>query len=84
MWGGGDKPPVTWPIVIDRGKSNKVSLSSATPGASIGFKLIRPGQPEPTSWSVYTAPIKIEQGSTLKCFAHRIGFEPSRETVESF
>ena len=84
MWNGNNKPPVTEPIVIDRSKGSTVTLSSATPGASIGFKVIRPGQPEPASWSVYAKPIKVEQGSTLKCFAHRIGFECSQETAESF
>ena len=84
MWNGHDKPPVTEPIVVDRSKGLTVTLSTATPGASVGFKVIRQGQAEPASWSVYSMSIKVEPGSTLKCFAHRIGYEPSRETIESF
>jgi len=79
MWQGGDHPPSTSEVIIKPGKDNLVTLSCETKGASIGFKIINEGESEPTSWAVYTQPIKIAKGQTIKAVAQRIGFEKSGE-----
>lgn len=84
MWNGGGQPPLTGNVQVIPGKGTSVTLSCPTPGASIGYKVIRSGDPEPASWSVYIAPFTIEKGITLKVFAHRIGFEPSAEVIRQF
>lgn len=80
MWQGGDHPPSTADVVIKATKDNLVTLSCETKGASIGYKVIGDGEGEPASWSVYTKPIKISKGQTVKAVAQRIGFEKSEES----
>ncbi len=81
MWQGGDHPPSTADVVIKANKNNTVTLSCETKGASIGFKVIDEGESESTSWSVYTQPIKVTKGQTVKVIAQRIGYERSKESV---
>lgn len=81
MWQGGDRPPATAEVVIKVGTDNLVTLSCETKGASIGFKVVDETGPESTSWNVYTKPIKVTKGQTIKAVAQRIGFEKSGEST---
>jgi len=75
MWGGDEKPPVTaTPEIITN--EGKISVSCATQGASIGYKIIKRGI-ESDSWEVYSTPFELKKKETLLYQAHRIGYEPS-------
>jgi N-sulfoglucosamine sulfohydrolase len=70
-WNGEDQAPKTeFPKVLRQGGS--VKLSSATPGASIGYKF-RAKDP----WSVYTGAVKINGQDSLYVIAQRIGYSKS-------
>jgi hypothetical protein len=79
MWQGGDHPPATADVVVKVSNDNVVTLSCETKGASIGFKVVDESGTESTSWNVYTKPIKLTKGQTIKVVAQRIGFEKSGE-----
>ena len=76
MWDGKETPPLTESPILTISET-KVSIDCATPGASIGYKVIREGQ-EPDSWQVYTGPFELKMDDILKFQAHRIGYEPSQ------
>jgi arylsulfatase A-like enzyme len=76
LWKGAEKQPVTADPVISA-TDGAVSLSSATAGASIGYKILFPDAPMPTAWSVYKKPFDLPNGAKLIAKAHRIGFVPS-------
>ena len=60
---------------------NRVSLSSETVGANLGYQLLEEGQAEGRAWQVYQEePVELEPGQRLVAIAHRLGFKPS-ETV---
>ena len=75
IWHGDHKPVTSDPVVLHH--SNIVTMSSATPGASIGYKIIH-NNSEKNVWSLFLKPIPILPGDKLKVIAHRIGYEPSR------
>jgi len=79
MWRGQDSAPITETPEITI-KKGKVSISCATEGASIGYKIISKGK-EPDVWEVYTEPFELKEKEKVQYQAHRIGFEPS-ETQE--
>ncbi len=85
LWDGADQQPVTEKPGIRFNRSGSAALiSNFTEGASIGYKLIPENGPEPDSWTIYSSDqdlIALQQGTTLKTIAHRIGFIPS-EIVE--
>jgi arylsulfatase A-like enzyme len=70
-WDGKDTPPVTAAPEISF-QSGKVTLSSATKGASIGYR-----KSSADTWSVYQQPFEWKAGDSLYVNAHRIGYEPS-------
>lgn len=74
-WGGQDEAPTTKPAQI-KFENGKVSLSSATSSASIGYR-----KSKNESWKVYAAPFDGNQGDSLYVNAHRIGFGPSEIAV---
>ena len=74
-WDGQDSPPIT-DTPTATVSNGKVSITCATPGASIGYKIVKEGT-EPESWEVYTDPFDLEGDVTLLFLAHRIGYEPS-------
>ncbi|MFN3996651.1 sulfatase [Algoriphagus sp.] len=74
-WGGKDEPPITEPAQV-KFENGKVSLSSATSSASIGYR-----KSKNDSWRVYAAPFDGNPGDSLYVNAHRIGFEPSEKAV---
>ena len=79
MWNGKDSPPETAIVNISIDAS-KATLTCATKGASIAFKLFDKNEKEPTSWQVYTHPIAISKGQIIRAVAQRIGYEKSKET----
>jgi len=79
MWGG-DVLPVTQDALIKIQADKLVAITCATKDASIGYKIITPQEPEPTSWEVYTKPFKLLKGQSVKAVAQRIGFVKSGET----
>ncbi len=70
-WGGDDEAPVTASPGIRR-EASTVVLTSATPGASIGYKFKTKDH-----WNVYSAPVKIEGQDSLHVVAQRIGYRKS-------
>ncbi|SNR65781.1 Arylsulfatase A [Lutibacter agarilyticus] len=81
LWEGKNKQPETTKPVIAI-SDNKITISSETEGASIGYKIINRNGEDPTEWSVYNRPLNsINKGSRLLIQAHRIGFKPS-EIIE--
>ena len=69
LWPGGDQPTTAAPAIARDGGT--VTLTSDTPGASVGYKL-----PGDAAWRVYTAPFPA--AGPVEAVAHRIGFKPSR------
>lgn len=81
MWNGKNTPPVTAAPLITR-KAKGVTISCATAGASIGFKIHREGAAgEPEVWDIYQSrEIPLNHGDKLLVQVQRIGFEPSQVT----
>jgi len=74
-WDGADHAPTTEPVEV-RFEDGKVSLSSTTKSASLGFK-----KSASDVWSVYQFPFEMNAGDSLYVLAHRIGYEPSEGSV---
>ncbi|MDJ0919899.1 MAG: sulfatase [Henriciella sp.] len=74
MWPDGQQPQTQSPEVrIERdGSEQLVFLSSATPGASIGYRI-----GTQTPWKIYDGPLRLEQGKIVEAKAVRYGFEES-------
>ncbi len=75
IWPGKRQPVTvdpTWEI-----NNEKLSITCATPGASIGFQVS--GNPEewPDAWEIYGAPIQIRDGVHVRIKADRLGYQPS-------
>ena len=82
FWPGREQPKTVAPAAEFDAAAGVLSLASATPGASIGYR--RAGEASPTiGWQVYAAPIKPMPGATIEAIAHRLGFAPSPVTVWS-
>ncbi len=66
---GGEVPQTAAPTVhIEEGRA---TLRSATPGASIGFRL------EGGAWQIYRAPVAVRRGQQMEAKALRYGWEES-------
>jgi len=76
LWNGAETQPVTAEPVITS-VNGEVSISCATEGASIGYKITGADGAEPMAWNVYQEPFTAPQGMKLKVKAHRIGFKAS-------
>lgn len=74
-WDGAEEPLATEPVVM-KFEDGKVTLSSATNGASIGFK-----KSASDVWTVYRSPFEMGKGDSLYMLAHRIGYTPSTEVI---
>ncbi len=78
MWPG-QKQPVTAPpeikLTTGKGGTLTVALDSATPGASIGYRLGFPGREMP--WQLYSQPVRLPEGGRLEAKAVRYGFTES-------
>ncbi|MDH5367278.1 MAG: sulfatase-like hydrolase/transferase [Cyclobacteriaceae bacterium] len=77
LWKGNDQQPVTDDpeFTVTNGK---VIISCSTQGASVAYKIIDSDKKEASSWSIYSDPIVISPGSSIKTVTHRIGFKPSQ------
>ena len=74
-WDGAAAPPRTAePGIVQRGL--RIELSCTTPGASIGYRFLRPGD-STGRWEVYTGPIRAVEGRVLEVVAHRTGYRTS-------
>lgn len=77
FWPGSQQPGTANPRVESVGA--EVTISSATEGASIGYR--RQGEAEPWSgWRLYSGSLRLEPGEQVEIVAHRLGYTPS-ETV---
>jgi hypothetical protein len=54
----------------------KVSISTATKGASIGYR-----KSTKDVWTIFQKPIEMKVADSLYVMAHRIGFEPSMKNL---
>ena len=89
FWPGWNQPTTLPPAGDSR--SGGIVLSSATEGASIGYQLFDGGGRESLEtrqanqangvWRVYTEPVPLSPGQSLRAVAHRIGYAPS-EVIE--
>lgn len=74
-WGGKDEAPTTEPAQV-KFENGKISLSSSTSSASIGYR-----KAKTEGWKVYMVPFDGKTGDSLYVNAHRIGFEPSEIVI---
>jgi arylsulfatase A-like enzyme len=70
-WNGRNQAPVTAMPKADQ-DSDAIKLTTATRGASIGYRLR-----QNDSWKVYTEPVRITGTDTLQAVAQRIGYSRS-------
>jgi len=75
LWPGGEQPVTADPEVTL--EANELRIACATPGASIGYKILLPGEEEPAAWQVYTEPVALPANAIVIAVAHRIGYAPS-------
>ena len=74
-WNGAGAPPRTMePRIVRQGQ--RIELSCATPGASIGYRWLNPGD-STGRWEVYTGPVSPMAGRVLEVVAHRTGYRTS-------
>ena len=70
--------PLLYEVMVDPGKDTvRLRLESTTPGASIGYQILEAGESLHDRWLLYTSPVTLPVGHTLKAVAHRIGYAPS-------
>ncbi|TMM52006.1 sulfatase [Maribacter algarum] len=80
LWKGEKTKPITLEPTIVSSKG-KITISSKTPGASLGYKIIPKSGTVPKVWTIYQEPFELPREARIVTQAHRIGFEPS-EIVE--
>lgn len=76
LWNGNETKPKTATPEISS-QDGLTVLSSPTTGASISYKIIQHNY-EPLAWDIYSEPVLVPEGATLKVQAHRIGYEESK------
>ncbi|MBX2874297.1 MAG: sulfatase [Saprospiraceae bacterium] len=74
LWPGHKAPHVKSPIA--KKDDDKLSLSCATEGASLAFRIVQEGEKLGT-WQVYTDPIVLKDNEQIEYVADRIGYRPS-------
>ncbi|MCB0631439.1 MAG: sulfatase [Lewinella sp.] len=81
LWGGQETQPVTADPEVSITGGHKVSITCATEGASIGYRIIENGD-KPKAWSIYDgSAVAIPQGAQIEVKADRIGYKPSEVVV---
>ncbi|ARA94664.1 sulfatase [Rhodothermaceae bacterium RA] len=75
MWPGGTQPR-TEPPVVDRAADGTVTISCPTEGASIAYTTETGDDPH---WLLYTEPLVVEPGTTVRARAIRYGYAESEE-----
>lgn len=79
LWNGNKEKPATEQAVINQ-SDGKISISCATPGASIGYKWIDKNGETPLTWNIYNTPLSIPDNAVgILVSTHRIGFKASKE-----
>ena len=73
IWPPDGVQPTTADVVASLNQDGAIELSSATPGASIGW---RPAGAK--GWRVYQKPLSPQNGEAMEAVAHRIGFKRSK------
>ncbi|MXX07710.1 MAG: sulfatase-like hydrolase/transferase [Gammaproteobacteria bacterium] len=71
MWPDLERPETATPS-FERLADGRVALYSATPGASIGYRIAD------GPWQLYTGPVELRPGQTLEAKAVRYGFTESQ------
>ncbi|MEM8889129.1 MAG: sulfatase [Bacteroidota bacterium] len=79
IWPGLIQPETTDPLITE--ENGKISISSETAGASIGYQILEDGEEAGERWEVYIGPVEVPEGKRLIAVAHRIGYKRS-EIVE--
>lgn len=84
LWQGTDTQPQTFnPEVSFSEDGHWATITSATQGASLGYKFIL-DDVEDSAWNIYTGDsIQIPSNATLKVQAHRIGYLQSETLLVS-
>ena len=78
LWPEGTQPTTANPAIrVD--SAGKVVISTETPGASIGYKIIGQDSVVPESWEIYDQPVVVESGQMILAVAHRLGYIRSEE-----
>ncbi|GAA0880253.1 sulfatase-like hydrolase/transferase [Algoriphagus jejuensis] len=77
LWAGEDRKPTTADpeVVVSSGRAE---ITSATAGASLGYKIVRANGEQSPDWEIYQKPIDLADGETVWAKAHRIGYNPSQ------
>lgn len=57
--------------------SGKISIESATKGASIGYKVVS-ATDTMSNWAIYNKPVELKENESVIAIAHRLGFRPSK------
>jgi len=83
FWPGGAQPTTATPVIAPAGGAlgGPVSVTCATAGASIGYTL---ESGDDAHWRLYTGPLTLEGGGTLRARAIRYGFAESAEAQATF
>lgn len=74
LWPDGKQPMTEDPEILLT--DGKISLSSETPGASIGYKL----NSFEKAWRIYDSSFTAEKSDTIFAKAHRLGYKQSQQT----
>ncbi|MDB4292591.1 sulfatase [Maribacter sp.] len=77
LWNGEQRQPETLKPIITSSEG-KITISSITEGASLGYKIVSKDTTPPKTWSVYQESFEVPKGATIMAQAHRIGFLPSK------
>lgn len=77
LWEGNENQPITMNPIITEFDSGYIKISTATDGASIGYKIIPDNGIEPNTWKIYSDSLLISPNDKLLIQAHRIGYKPS-------
>ena len=74
LWAGAEEKPRTAAPVLSRAEDGRITITCATDGATIGYRL---GDTGP--WSIYTEDCVVPDDEALTVRADRIGFAPSAD-----
>ena len=76
LWPDGKQPVTADPEISN--KNNVITIYNNEEGASIGYQILTdPLESLSDTWQVYTEPVAIQKGETIKAIAHRLGYIPS-------
>lgn len=81
LWDGSEIQPVTATPSITI-SDEKVNITCATEGASIGYKIIKPDGTTSKAWKIYQNPIVVPNDAKIRVQAHRIGFRASETLIQ--